>query len=58
MWSLVDEIEEALKLDESAFRSKYGFVKPSKNDRIVTYCKLGIRSMTAGNILRLQNYSK
>jgi len=54
----VEEIKEALQLDDSMFEKKYGFAKPSHNDKIVTYCKAGVRSLRAGIALHENNYNR
>eukprot|EP01006_Ploeotia_vitrea_P065953 TRINITY_DN94083_c0_g1_i1.p1 TRINITY_DN94083_c0_g1~~TRINITY_DN94083_c0_g1_i1.p1 ORF type:complete len:158 (+),score=61.82 TRINITY_DN94083_c0_g1_i1:38-511(+) len=43
----LDEIDEALAMDAEAFKSKYGFEKPSEEDDIVFYCLGGVRSEAA-----------
>lgn len=52
----VDDVEEALKLDASAFEKKYGFKKPSPIDPIVTYCRLGGRASKFAEALVKNNY--
>ena len=54
----VEELEEALKYDSTTFERRYGFKKPSLNERIVTYCRAGVRSMKAGILLHQHSYTK
>jgi len=52
----VDEIADAVKLDCDTFEAKYGFTKPSEDQKIVTYCRSGNRSMRAAQTLCQLNY--
>ena len=47
----IGEISSAFEMDESSFKSKYEFDKPSKNTSIVTSCKIGGRASRASSTL-------
>ncbi|KAI8851189.1 Rhodanese-like domain-containing protein [Chytridium lagenaria] len=59
----VDLLEESLKLEDSAFFSKYGFAKPKSDEHIIFYCRSGRRSARAVDVARkagfvnVRNYS-
>jgi len=53
----VEELDDAFKHDNMTFERKYGFKKPSVNEKIVTYCRSGVRSMKAGILLSQHNYT-
>jgi len=53
----VEELDDALKYDNTTFERKYGFKKPSVNEKIVTYCRSGVRSMKAGILLSRHSYT-
>jgi 3-mercaptopyruvate sulfurtransferase SseA len=48
----VMEMEDALKMDSMQFKKKYGFEKPSTEQNIVVYCRSGMRSTCAANLLQ------
>lgn len=55
----MDEIEGALKLNESIFKKVYGFRKPTPEDKlIVVYCRSGMRSNNAGKLFTQMNFAK
>ena len=55
--ALVSEIEEAFKMDEAAFKSRYGLEKPAQDASLVTSCKVGGRAAKAGQALTALGYS-
>lgn len=54
---LVSEIEEAFKMDEAAFKSRYRLEKPAQDALLVTSCKIGGRAAKAGQALSALGYS-
>jgi rhodanese-related sulfurtransferase len=53
----VQDISQAINLNDEEFKNTYGFEKPSYNDRIVVYCRSGKRSEMAQTILQGRGYS-
>lgn len=54
----IEELEEALKNSDEAFRKNYGAEKPGRNaNDIVFFCRLGIRSSRAVKIARKLGYN-
>ena len=46
----LDEVEDALsELDQQAFKEKFGFEKPDKDDNIIFHCRTGGRSAQSTN---------
>lgn len=43
----LDQLENALKLDNQEFKKKYGIRKPNKDDKMIIYCHSGFRSHSA-----------
>lgn len=52
------EFMEAMELDEEQFEDCYSFKKPARDDRIVVYCRSGVRSAQAAIILKALGYEK
>jgi rhodanese-related sulfurtransferase len=58
----LDELDSALKLSAAAFLDRYGFHKPEPSLHVVCYCRTGVRSEAAAQLLikagftRVQNY--
>lgn len=50
------EFMEAMELDEEQFEDCYSFKKPARDDRIVVYCRSGVRSAQAAIILKTLGY--
>lgn len=48
----LSNFEKALDLDSSDFMRAYGFRKPSKDQKIIFYCKSGKRSATATSLAK------
>jgi len=51
------ELEEAFLLNEDTFKQTYGFSKPTKEQKIICYCRTGGRSKLATLLLRKQGYN-
>lgn len=51
-----EELEEAFSLDESEFKERYGFRKPTKEQTFVLYCRTGGRSSVATALLKRKGY--
>ena len=47
-----------MHLNPVAFKEKYGFEKPKKDQEIVFYCRSGKRSATASDIAAKNGYTK
>ncbi|KAL9651885.1 hypothetical protein ABK040_000231 [Willaertia magna] len=45
-----------LTLDDKRFKSQYGFDKPNIEQQIICYCKVGVRSQRACDILKEIGY--
>ena len=45
-------------LNPVAFKAKFGFEKPQKNQEIVVYCRSGKRSATSADIAMRHGYTK
>ncbi|CAH8614645.1 unnamed protein product [Heterobilharzia americana] len=52
----LDQIEEAFRMDEVAFREKYKIEKPDISDNLVFSCRSGVRSMRALKIVQDMGY--
>jgi rhodanese-related sulfurtransferase len=53
----LDQIAEALSLSEATFQTKYGFAKPKPTDAMVVYCRAGVRSTTAHDIVKAAGFN-
>ncbi|EJD04041.1 endoplasmic reticulum protein [Fomitiporia mediterranea MF3/22] len=49
---------ESLHLNPVAFKEKFGFEKPKRNQEIVFYCRSGKRSATAADMAKKHGYTK
>jgi rhodanese-related sulfurtransferase len=45
----VSTVEEALKMSPEAFKERYNRDKPSEEDIVIFYCKMGGRALKATN---------
>ena len=45
-------MEDAFKMDEAAFKSRFGFEKPAPDSPLVMHCKIGGRAGKAGQALK------
>ncbi|CAH8614658.1 unnamed protein product [Heterobilharzia americana] len=54
----LDQIEEAFRMDEVAFREKYKIEKPDISDNLVFSCRSGVRSMRALKIVQDMGYKQ
>jgi rhodanese-related sulfurtransferase len=48
----LSNFEKALDMDESDFLRAYGFRKPKKDQKLVFYCKAGVRAGTAAGLAK------
>ena len=55
-FSAVGELEDAIKMNDTAFEAKYGFAKPSTEQTLVTHCQMGRRAIKAGDALAEKGY--
>ena len=53
----VSDVEDAFKMDEAAFKSRFGFEKPAQDSPLVTHCKIGGRACKAGQALKDLGFS-
>ena len=51
------QLPVALELPPSEFQKRFGFVKPSKSDRIVFYCRTGNRSTVATRMAQSKGFN-
>ena len=54
----LSDIEAGLKLEPGNFQKKFAFGKPRKDQRIIVYCKAGVRSSTASKHLVEKGYKR
>jgi rhodanese-related sulfurtransferase len=54
----LSEIKTALAMPEDAFKAKYGFDKPQREQEIIFYCRSGKRSASAGDVAVRNGYTK
>ena len=47
----VPDLADAIKMEETAFKSRFGFDKPCLDSPIVTSCKIGGRAAKAAELL-------
>ena|SRR3989338_1982108 len=52
----LQDFPTAFSLDHEEFASKFGFSKPTKEDRIITYCRTGRRSDMAALFLHSHGF--
>ncbi|MFC1769192.1 rhodanese-like domain-containing protein [Nanoarchaeota archaeon] len=50
------ELGEAFNLSEEDFKNKYGFNKPTKTEKIIFYCRTGVRADMAVEYLKQKGY--
>ena len=53
----MNEVESALRLSPAQFQKTYGFAKPQHDDKIVIYCRSGVRADKAGQMFLLADYA-
>lgn len=53
----VQDLQRSFRLADKDFEDQYGFKKPSKNDKIVFYCRSGKRSAIASTIAESLGYT-
>jgi rhodanese-related sulfurtransferase len=51
------EFADAFSLDNTTFQHKYGFSRPTLDDRIVLYCRSGAKSGSAADHLQKLGYT-
>lgn len=49
-FSSVGTLEESLKLDDDAFKGKFGHEKPSLNQEVIFHCLKGGRAQKAADL--------
>jgi len=54
----LSELANSLHLDRTTFLQKYGFEKPLSNQRMIFYCRSGMRSTTASDVAKRNGYTK
>jgi rhodanese-related sulfurtransferase len=54
----LSEISTALGMNEDAFKAKYGWDKPKRDQEIIFYCRSGKRSASAGDVAVRNGYKK
>lgn len=47
---LVNDLSEAFNLSEEKFKTKYGFEKPSKQQKVIFSCQAGVRARSAAEM--------
>ena len=52
------DLGNTLTLNPVAFKAKFGFEKPQKDQEIVVYCRSGKRSATSADIMKRHGYTK
>lgn len=48
----LSNFEKALDMDESDFLRAYGFRKPGKDQKMIFYCKAGVRAGSAAGLAK------
>jgi rhodanese-related sulfurtransferase len=48
----LSNFEKALDMDESDFLRAYGFRKPKKDQKLIFYCKAGVRAGSAAGLAK------
>ncbi|PFH50747.1 hypothetical protein AMATHDRAFT_3710 [Amanita thiersii Skay4041] len=51
-------LADSLYLHHDAFKAKHGFEKPQRDQRVIFYCRSGVRSSTACDVAKRNGYTK
>lgn len=51
-------LADSLHLTPEAFREKHGYEKPKKDQRLVFYCRSGMRSTSACDVAKRNGFRK
>lgn len=51
-------LAESLTLAPGVFKTKHGYEKPKKDQRLIFYCRSGMRSASAGDVAKRNGFKK